>query len=395
MVAALALRALGHSVRVLEADSGAASRPGSRAIFIHRESLKLLEQIYPGLGRHIADHGLVWKAKRTFWRGCEVFVRHYPPASNPSHPSADLPPFTSLPQTMLEKILMEACQTAGIELSWNQRITDVASGSEGVRVSTSAGTSGSALYLIGADGARSRVRQAAGTSLEGGRSTHSYVVVDVAEDSSNPLPQERIFHYEHPGVGRRNVLLVPFQGGWRIDLQCHKRDNPEHFSREEGVRRWLPRVLPARYAERVTWVSTYQFRHAVVGRFTDPHHRILLTGDAAHLFAPFGARGMNSGLVDARVAVDAIHTALKTTDRAEQVQAIEHFAQIRHAAAAYNCAASYQALMHIQAPGIALRAKRLVAALAAPYSERAGVWLDAGPYGPRGGPSGKAAGSKY
>jgi 3-(3-hydroxy-phenyl)propionate hydroxylase len=230
--------------------------------------------------------------------------------------------------------------------------------------------------------------------MEGGRSVNSYVVVDVAEDPSHPLKRERLFHYEHPAVGHRNVLLVPFVGGWRIDLQCEETDDPEHFSGREGVKTWLPQVMPAEYAERISWVSTYQFLHMVAQCFADPHHRILLAGDAAHLFAPFGARGMNSGIADAVAAAFAIDRALSTTDLAAASLAIAHFALTRRAAAEHNCAASYQALMHMQARGPARRAKRLLAGLLAPYSQRAGTWLDAGPYGPGSGPAGFAAGSK-
>ena len=46
-------------------------------------------------------------------------------------------------------------------------------------------------------------------------------------------------------------------------------------------------------------MSTYRFRQAVAESFTDPRHRVLLVGEAAHLFPPFGARGMNSGIADA------------------------------------------------------------------------------------------------
>src|SRR5581483_11056796 len=107
--AALALRAHGRAVTLLEAEPEGRSRPGSRAIFIHRASLQLLEQIRPGLGREIASHGLVWPTKRTMWRGKNVYTRHY------STPKPDeLPPFTSLPQVEIERYLLKACHDAGV-----------------------------------------------------------------------------------------------------------------------------------------------------------------------------------------------------------------------------------------------------------------------------------------
>src|SRR3712207_5352657 len=76
LVAALALHAKGLPVTVLEREAEGRQRPGSRAIFIHKATLKLLEQIQPGLGQQVAADGLVWPTKRTTFRGREVYVRN-------------------------------------------------------------------------------------------------------------------------------------------------------------------------------------------------------------------------------------------------------------------------------------------------------------------------------
>ncbi|HEX2910123.1 MAG TPA: FAD-dependent monooxygenase [Chloroflexia bacterium] len=390
LVAALALHAGGRSVTVLEGEPEGRQRPGSRAIYIHKATLKFLEQICAGLGRELADHGLVWPTKRTFYRGQEVYVRQYPPF-NP----ADLPPFTSLPQVEIERLLMAACQKAGIELAWNERIKDVTTSEGGVTLTTEAGRTWEARYVIAADGARSAIRRSLDIPMEGERSKNYFIVVDVKEDPEQPLPLERVFHYEHPAVGHRNVLLVPFQGGWRIDLQCNEADNAQEFSSEEGVRRWLSKVVPARYAGRITWVSTYQFLQQIAGSFTDQNRRVLLVGEAAHLFAPFGARGLNSGVADAVMAAEAVAGALRADSPGKAREAIENFASERRAAADYNRNAAGVALKHMTTGGSRwLWLKRYAAARVAALGLRAGRWLDEGPYGPRTGPGGKVS-SKY
>jgi 3-(3-hydroxy-phenyl)propionate hydroxylase len=390
LTAALALRAKGRPVTILEAEAEGRARPGSRAIYIHKATLQLFEQISPGLGWELASHGLVWPTKRTFWRGRQVYVRHYPP----TRPDV-LPPFSSLPQIEIEKYLYRACQAAGITFIWNASVDTITTLSNGVEVSTVDGQSWSADYVIGADGARSSVRRALGIEMDGSRSTNSYIVVDLAEDPAQPLPRERIFHYEHPAVGRRNVLLVPFVGGWRVDLQLNDDDDPAKFSSEEGVRQWIARVMPPAYASRITWISTYQFLQVIAQSFTDQHRRVLLVGEAAHLFAPFGARGMNSGVADAVAAANAVDLALTASDPSEALKAIEIFAKERRAAAEYNRTAAGQALLHIQTRTPMMQAKRNLAALIAPYWKRAGIWLDEGPYGPRSGPPGQTVGGKY
>lgn len=161
---------------------------------------------------------------------------------------------------------------------------------EGVTLQTAAGKEWQARYVVGADGGRSTVRKSVGIELEGPRIEDAFVIVDVAEDPDDPIRPERLYYYEHPAVDKRNVLLVPFRNGIRADIQLRRGDDPDHFNQPEGVKRWLSRVLPPKYADRVTWVSTYQFLQVVARSFTDPNHRVVLAGEAAHLFAPFGAR---------------------------------------------------------------------------------------------------------
>ena len=388
LTAALALCAKGYAVTLIEAEPEGRERSGSRAIFIHKETLKLLEQIQPGLGMQVASQGLVWPTKRTYWRNRQVFVRHYPTPK----PNA-LPPFSSLPQVKIEQMLLDACKKAGVEFAWNTPVSKVKTTPDEVTVTTESVQDWTAQYVIGADGSRSTVRHALDIPMEGSRSKNSYIVVDVAEDEEHPLPLERVFYYDHPGVGR-DVLFVPFVGGWRVDLQCREDDNLDAYSGIEGVRQWLPKVMDAKYVDRITWVSTYQFLQVVARNFTDTNGRVLLVGEAAHLFAPFGARGMNSGIADAVAATNAIDTALSATDAKVAQEAIEEFARIRRSAAEYNRDAAKQALAHVQKRSPIMQVKRNIAALIAPYWERAGVWLDSGPYGPRSGPTGQSAG-KY
>lgn len=382
LTAALALRSLRREVTVVEAGAQDRVRPGSRAIFIHRASLLVLERIRPGLGVELNSHGLTWQTKRTLYRGREVFSRTYPaPKGN------GLPAATSLPQLVTEQVLYNSCLTAGVEFIWNTQVTKASASTDDVTLETEAGTVLKARYVIASDGARSTVRETAGLHLEGPQTTNAFVIVDAAEDPSRPLPVERVFHYEHPAVDGRNVLFVPFAGHWRIDLQCHPRDNPESFSGVDGARQWLPSVIRADFVDRITWVSTYIFRQAVANSFTDNHHRILLTGEAAHVFAPFGARGLNSGIPDAFLAAGAVDAALKADKKVDADIAVSHFATSRRAAALRNRESSNIALRHLTAPTALLRLKRRLAAGVAGVIPKTGRWLDHAPYGPALGPA--------
>jgi 3-(3-hydroxy-phenyl)propionate hydroxylase len=379
LCAALALRAHGLPVVLLEADPEGRERPGSRALFVHRETLELLEGMRPGLASTIAAFGQTWHTKRTLYRGREVYARTFPPPDG-------TPPFSSLRQVDTERFLLAACEDAGVEFVWDARITGVDTDPTGVRLTDADGRTWEGTHAVAADGARSAVRRELGIPLEGTHGEGFHVVVDVADIPGAELPLERVFHYEHPALGHRSVMRVPFTGGFQLDLQCRDDDTAEEYGTEDAVRRWLPQVVGDGYGDRVLWVSTYRFLRKVAAVFTDPHRRVLLAGEAAHLFPPFGARGMNSGIADAAAAARAIADGTP--------EAVAGFAEVRRAAGLFNSAAAGTALDHLRPRRRIVRVKQRAAAALAPVVPRCGAWLEHAPYGPRhGAPA--VAGRKY
>ncbi|MFF6782958.1 FAD-dependent monooxygenase [Streptomyces sp. NPDC012510] len=377
--AALALRAHDLPVTLLEADAEGRERPGSRALFVHRETLELLEGMRPGLADEIAAYGRTWHTRRTLYRGREVYARTFPPPTG-------TPPFTSLRQIDTERFLLTACRDAGVEFVWGARITGVRTDPAGATLTGEDGRTWTGSHAVAADGARSAVRRELGIPLEGTHGEGFHVVVDVADIPGAALPLERVFHYEHPALGGRSVMRVPFTGGFQLDLQCRDDDATREYGTREAVRRWLPEVVGDGYDERVLWVSTYRFLRKVAAAFTDPHHRVLLAGEAAHLFPPFGARGMNSGIADAAAAARAIADGTPA--------AVAAFAEVRRSAALFNSAAAGTALDHLRPRRRIVRVKQRAAAALAPVVPRCGAWLEHAPYGPRHG-SPAVAGRKY
>jgi 3-(3-hydroxy-phenyl)propionate hydroxylase len=134
LTAALALRAQGVAVTVLEARPAGPARPGSRAIFYHRQTLEHWEKISPGLGWGVARAGLVCSTKRTFWGDRQVFERTYQPPG-----ASDLPHAAHLAQADLEALLYQACRDSGVEFAWNQEVTSARAGEAGVRVEVAGG----------------------------------------------------------------------------------------------------------------------------------------------------------------------------------------------------------------------------------------------------------------
>ncbi|MGW4633457.1 FAD-dependent oxidoreductase [Nocardia sp. NPDC004415] len=367
LATALLCATQGLVATVLEAEPENAVRAGSRAIFVHGASLRALAQADPDLAKRLGERGVVWSGKHTLWAGRTVFRKSYPP-----HRAAT-PPFTCLSQRDLETELRAACRDAGVRLVWRTPVAAVTVRPGHVEV----GSGHRASFLIGADGARSAVRTTIGTRLAGTRSDASFVVVDLADDPGR-APDERVFHYRHPAAGHRHVLIAPFRGGLRVDLQCRPTDDIAALSADAAT--WVAPLLPGRTPPELTWVSHYRFQQSVAETFIDTGRRVLLVGEAAHLFAPFGARGLNSGIADAVAAAGTVADSI--AGAVPRADAVVRYDTVRRAAAVRNQVASGQALHQLLASNAATRARQRGAAAVAPYWGPAGAWLDRIPYGP-------------
>ena len=235
-------------------------------------------------------------------------------------------------------------------------------------------------YVIAADGARSVVRKAIGVQMAGDTDPTPFIIVDVDEHPDGSTPTSSgFFQYCRPELDGRNVMHMPFAGGMRIDLQCTPTDDPEYLASPDGLGEWLPKVVDPWYAEHVQWVSTFRFHQVVADSYTDPKRRVLLAGEAAHLFAPWGGRGLNSGVFDATDSATAIARALRTTDTARARTLIERCAKGRRAWGLRNRAVSSKGLRIMRAEDLSMRVGRDLAARVAPVVPPAGAWLANGP----------------
>ena len=301
------LARLGVPCVLLEAGGRLENRAGSRAICIQRDVLEILERI--GCGREVVAAGQIVRRGRTYFGKRELFATELG-----IDPSALFPPYVSYPQAALEERILacvEAAAAAGaVELRWSHSVEAVESiesvegvdrDGGGVRV-RARGPSGEVAtfegsYVVGCDGARSTVRAQAGIALEGYTHSDSFLIADVR--ARVPYPEgERHFFFSPPFNRGRQVLMFPQPGGvWRIDWQVSDELGDAAAEKGSGRLDDRMRALAGHTDYELVWSSAYRFQQRVAARFRSG--RVLLAGDAAHLMAPFGARGMNSGIADA------------------------------------------------------------------------------------------------
>ncbi|MDT7582919.1 MAG: 3-(3-hydroxy-phenyl)propionate hydroxylase [Pseudonocardiales bacterium] len=375
LVAALALAREGLRVVVLEAEPRDRVRPGSRAIALMYPTLRRLDKVLPGLGQQVIDAGVLVPGYDAFYGGRRVFSQHLDPSNKRLSRLG-----SSLPQATTERVVFAECVAHGVEFRWDCPVTGLVSSPDGVEISVGSGEQLTASYVIGADGARSVVRKAIGVRMEGVTDETPFIIVDVDEHPDGSTPRmPGYFHYQSPKIGGRNVMHMPFATGMRIDLQCLATDDAEYLASPEGVREWVSKVVDPWYGEHVRWVSTYRFHQVVADSYTDANHRVLLAGEAAHLFAPWGGRGLNSGVFDATDAARAIARASATRDEAQRRGLIQRCADDGRRWGLHNRAISSKALRQMRGTDRVNRVKRRVASRLAPVVWPAGAWLANGP----------------
>jgi 3-(3-hydroxy-phenyl)propionate hydroxylase len=324
LATALALARHGVPSVVIEADDTVCV--GSRAICLSRRSLEILAR-HQAAARFLAT-GLPWVGGRSFYHDAEVL--HF---SMPHDENQRFPPMINLQQYYMEDFLLEAAERSGlVEVRWQSRVSNISASANGVRLSIDTPQGGygiNADWVVGCDGARSGVREAAGLRLRGTSYEGRYVIVDIALESARQT--ERLAWFDPPSNPGSTILMHRQPDDiWRIDYQLRDDEDAEAAVQPQNV---IPRVadhlrmIGEREDWSPIWISLY--RANAVTLETYRAGRLLLAGDAAHLVPIFGVRGANSGFEDADnlawklalVVRGVAHESLLDTYSAERVQA--------------------------------------------------------------------------
>ncbi|WP_319458392.1 FAD-dependent monooxygenase [Micromonospora sp. RTP1Z1] len=310
LTVAVELARRGIECRVIEK---LATPPGQadKAIGIHCRTMEIWAD--QGIVRDAMDAGIWLTGNMVFVNGAET---HRMSWELPELPYAHL----GLPQYETERILTERLATLGVRPQRGAELIAFTQDGDGVlaTLATAGGAEETvrAKYLVGCDGAHSRVRELLGLTFSGGlgRFPQLFMLGDVDVDWD--MPEGHLLRFMHETDGRMDGMLVcvPLRGESRYRIatlapprffaQTGGQDAPPGFSEElaeptlADVQAAIDQLAPpGTRASNLRWSSVFRISHGIVDRYGDG--RVFVAGDAAHLHPPAGGQGMNTGIQDA------------------------------------------------------------------------------------------------
>ena len=168
-----------------------------------------------------------------------------------------------------------------------------------------------AKYVVGCDGARSRVRRAIGGKLQGDAAHQAWGVMDILVNTDFPdIRMKSIIQSQNDG----SILVLPREGGYLVRLYVEmdklspiERVADRGLSENEIIakaqRILHPHILDVK---EVVWWSIYEIGHRLTDRFDDVPQdqittrapRVFIAGDACHTHSPKAGQGMNVSMGD-------------------------------------------------------------------------------------------------
>jgi 2-polyprenyl-6-methoxyphenol hydroxylase-like FAD-dependent oxidoreductase len=287
---AAALTRYGVSVRIL--DKAAERSDQSRALVVWSRTLELLD--HAGWSADIVAAGLKVSAANIV-SGSKTIARIELGKVATPHPYAVM-----LPQSEIERLLEARLNALGVRVERGVEMLRFAQGPGDVAtiVHNADGSEEKirCLWLVGCDGAHSAVRHELRMVFTGDTLPSSWILADVRlRGMRNPDEIEVGWHAD--GM----LAIFPLAGGRHrvmADLGPSEAEGRQHGPTLREVQELLDqRGRGGITASEPSWLATFRINERKVVSYRE--HRVFLAGDAAHIFSPAGAQGMNTGMQDA------------------------------------------------------------------------------------------------
>jgi 3-(3-hydroxy-phenyl)propionate hydroxylase len=298
LTALLAQRGL--TVTAIEKD--AVVYPLPRAVHFDHEIMRLFQQL--GVAEKVGRHARDLPDYEFRAADGELLMKLPPARETPSGWGAGY----MFHQPSLDAVLRERIAAApGVEVRLGVKLERLSQDAEGVAAEVS-GPDGAgtirARYVVGCDGAWSRVREAIGGGLFDYQFDEPWLVVDAKVTEGCRVPEVNI---QVCDPERPTTCVLSGPGRHRWEFMLLPGETPDAML-DEAVVQDLIRPWDCGPVE-IERMAVYRFHGLVANRWRDG--RALIAGDAAHQTPPFAGQGMCAGLRDAANLAWKLEAVLK------------------------------------------------------------------------------------
>ena len=288
LVLAADLLARGISTRIIDKGDGIALQ--TRAIGIHARTLEVLDMM--GLAGRFTERGQVVRHLRFYSQGrCLTSLEFARCGSRFGF-------LLDLPQDQTERLLRARITELGGVIEQGAELTGLTAGPDAVTAAIG-GRAGQAQtitagYVVGCDGAHSRVRHELGLTFHGHPYPQDWLLADVLLGWD--LREDAVHAFFRPdGLP---LICFPMRGHrWRLTLPFAGNRIAQAPTLAEIQQLTDQRAPHPVTVSDPTWLACFRCHRRSASAYR--RGRVLLAGDAVHIHTPAGGQGLNTGITDA------------------------------------------------------------------------------------------------